>query len=316
VTALINDAWENRVLQLAYEAWQAITPVHEPPPVDAALLEEAYRHSEALTAQHSRSFYMASALLARPARRAVRALYAFCRTADDIVDDSGDDAGELLQSWRQLAMDWHPPRNDLVAVAWADARARYRVPIRYVEQLFEGVASDLDKVRYRAFDELAVYCYGVASTVGLMSMHIIGYESQQAIRYAVRLGVALQLTNILRDIAEDWRRGRLYLPQEELKAFQLEEQDIAAAQLDDRWRDFMRFQIGRARAIYDQAMPGIRWLTPEGRFAVSAAAAFYRAILNDIEAHDYDVFTRRAYVGTWGKLSRIPLVWWRSKRGW
>lgn len=315
MTALTNDAWENRLLNLASEAWQAITPVHQPPEVDAALLERAYHHSASLTAQHSRSFYLASALLEAPTRRAIRALYAFCRTVDDIVDESGANASALLQSWRDRALKLHPPEADLVAVAWADTSARYQVPKRYVEQLLDGVARDLDLVRYRTFDELTTYCYAVASTVGLMSMHIIGYENQLAVRHAVKLGVALQLTNILRDIAEDWRRGRLYLPQEELQAFGLEERDVAAGRVDDRWRNFMRFQIARARAIYDEARPGIRLLAPKGRFAVSAAATFYRAILDDIEAHDYDVFTRRAYVGAWGKVGRLPAIWWQSKRG-
>ncbi|UCG25025.1 MAG: squalene/phytoene synthase family protein [Chloroflexota bacterium] len=315
MTALTNDAWENRLLNLANEAWQSITPVRRPPEVDAALLERAYRHSASLTALHSRSFYMASALLETPARRAIRALYAFCRTADDIVDESGANAAALLHSWRERAFKSHPSESDLVALAWADTRARHQVPKRYAEQLLDGVAHDLNQVRYRTFDELATYCYGVASTVGLMSMHIIGYESQRAIRYAVKLGVALQLTNILRDVAEDWRRDRLYLPQEELEAFGLEEHDLAAGRVDDRWREFMRFQIARARTIYDEAWPGIRLLAPKGRLAVSAAAVFYRAILDDIEAHDYDVFTRRAYVGTWGKVSRLPSIWWQTKRG-
>jgi phytoene synthase len=314
MTAFTNDAWENHLLRLANEAWQAITPIHHPPELEVALLERAYRHGASLTAQHSRSFYMASALLQAPARRAIRALYAFCRTADDIVDESGASARSLLQSWRDCVFKLHPHEADLVAVAWADTSARYQVPKRYAEQLLDGVARDLNQVRYRTFDELATYCYGVASTVGLMSMHIIGYEDQAAIPYVVKLGVALQLTNILRDVAEDWRRGRLCLPLEELHAYGLEEQDVDAAHVDDRWRAFMRFHIARARAIYDEAAPGIGLLAPQGRLAVSAAATFYRAILNDIEVHDYDLFSRRACVSAWVKVRWLPKIWWRSKR--
>jgi phytoene synthase len=146
-------------------------------------------------------------------------------------------------------------------------------------------------------------------------MYIIGYEDEEAILYAVKLGVALQLTNILRDIAEDWRRGRLYLPLDELNAYGLAEEDVAVGQVDDRWRAFMRFQIARARAIYDESSLGIGMLAPRGRLAVTAAATFYRAILDDIEVHDYDVFSRRAYVGTWGKVSRMPKIWWPSLMG-
>jgi phytoene synthase len=149
-------------------------------------------------------------------------------------------------------------------------------------------------------------------------MHISGYESGDAVRYAVKLGVALQLTNILRDVAEDWERGRVYLPQAELAAFGLGEDDIAAGATegvyDQRWREFMKFQIRRARQIYEEAWPGINMLHPQGCFSIAAAATFYRAILNDIEDHDYDVFSRRAYVSKWGKIRRLPSIWWDTKR--
>ena len=112
---------------------------------------------------------------------------------------------------------------------------------------------------------------------------------------------------------EDWQRGRLYLPLEELAAYDLTEADIAAGQVDDRWRAFMRFQIARARRLYAEAQPGIALLEPDGRFAVAAAAELYRAILQDIETHAYDVFSRRAHVNTWGKLRRFPGIWWRSR---
>jgi phytoene synthase len=177
----------------------------------------------------------------------------------------------------------------------------------------DGVAADLTKDRYATIDELAQYSYGVASTVGLMSMHIIGYSDEDAIPYAIKLGVALQLTNILRDIAEDWARGRVYVPQDELAHFGLTEDDIAAAVVTDRWRAFMRFQIDRNRRLYAEAMPGIGYLDPSGRFAIGAAAELYRAILEDIERHDYDVFSRRAYVSKWGKIGRLPGIWWRSR---
>ena len=169
------------------------------------------------------------------------------------------------------------------------------------------------QVRYPTFDALAHYCYGVASTVGLMAMHIIGFESTEAIPYAVRLGVALQLTNILRDIDEDWRAGRVYLPQDELAAFGLTEGDIAAGRVDDRWRAFMRFQIQRTRSLYDEAMPGIALLDKDGRFAITAAAELYRGILDDIELNDYNVFGRRAHMTTWAKLSRLPAIWRLSR---
>ena len=147
-----------------------------------------------------------------------------------------------------------------------------------------------------------------------MSMHIIGFEDDEAIKYAVKLGVALQLTNILRDVAEDWQNGRLYLPQEDLDVFGLAESDIDNGIVDDRWRNFMRFQIARTRQLYEEAWPGISMLAPEGRVAIAAAAEFYRGILEDIETHDYDVFSRRAHVTKWGKLRRLPRLWWETRR--
>jgi phytoene synthase len=199
-------------------------------------------------------------------------------------------------------------------LAWADTITRYRIPRLYAHQLIEGVAKDITVKRYKTFDELAEYSYGVASTVGLMAMHIIGYSGPEAIPYAVKLGVALQLTNILRDIWEDWTMGRLYLPQDELSAYGLSEADIASQQLSDRWSAFIQFQIERNRRIYAEAMPGIALLHRDGHFAIAAAAELYRAILGDIEAHGGDVFRRRAYVSRWEKLMRLPGIWWRAMR--
>ncbi|MDX1414201.1 MAG: squalene/phytoene synthase family protein [Candidatus Promineifilaceae bacterium] len=317
MTVYANETWINPLLSLANEAWLAVHPAENKVNKDQVLLEQAYAHCEAVTADHSRSFYLASGLMKPDIRRAVRALYAFCRTTDDIVDETGSQASAVLSLWRERSLSWHPPEHDLVAVAWADARARYNVPQRLAEQLIDGVARDLYQDRYNSFEDLSTYCYGVASTVGLMSMHISGYESEEAVPYAIKLGVALQLTNILRDVAEDWQRGRLYLPQDELELFSLGSGDldrgVEEGVYDDRWRQFMKFQIGRARQIYEDSWPGIALLGPNGRFAIAAAATFYRHILEDIEAHDYDVFSRRAHVSTWGKLRRIPSIWWRTR---
>ena len=168
---------------------------------------------------------------------------------------------------------------------------------------------DLQVKRYATFEELAAYCYGVASTVGLMVMHIVGFSSPEAIPYAVKLGVALQLTNILRDVGEDWRAGRLYLPSDEMAAYELDESDIEASCVDARWRRFMRFQIDRNRRLYREALPGISMLSRDSRLAVAAAADLYQAILLDIEQHDMDVFNRRAHISTWDKARRLAALW-------
>ena len=174
------------------------------------------------------------------------------------------------------------------------------------------MAQDLTHHRYASFDDLAHYCYLVASTVGLMTMYIVGYAGPQAIPYAIKLGVALQLTNILRDVGEDWANNRLYLPQDELATFDVSEEQIAAGQVTPAWRSFMRFQIERARRLYAEAMPGIAMLGREGQFAIAASAVLYRDILAKIEENDYDVFTRRAHTSGLEKLRRLPVIWWNT----
>ena len=317
-------AWEAPLLDWAYSALDSKRPAVRVR-ADRDALAASYAFCREMTRFHSRTFFIASGLLPPVKRRAVRALYAFCRVTDDLVDrevgedSSGwlfteiDDRRPALEAWRSLTLDSHPPLDEPVALAWADTRAHYHIPVGYAEQLIEGVARDVDQFRYETFDDLAAYAYGVASTVGLMAMHIIGFASDQALPYAVKLGVALQMTNILRDVGEDWQAGRLYLPQEELAAFGLSEADFEHGQVDDRWRAFMNFQITRTRRLYDEAEPGIAMLNADGRFAIAAAADLYRAILTDIEAHDYDVFSRRAHVGAVGKLARLPRIWRRSR---
>lgn len=311
-----THTWENALLSLANEARHGVR-TESRLTVDAEHLATAYRHCEAITAEHSRSFHLASALLPLPKRQAVRALYAFCRMTDDIVDSGDTGRGERLAAWRRQWLGSSAHSHDPVILAWTDARIRYNVPTRYAEQLIDGVAQDLIVSRYQTFDELVAYCYGVASTVGLMSMHIIGFSGQQAIPYAIKLGVALQMTNILRDVADDWRAGRLYLPAADLAQFGLDESviahGVASGQINARWRRFMQHQIERTRRLYAEAEPGLRLLAPDGRLAIAAAAELYRAILDDIEAHDYDVFTRRAHVSAFAKLKRLPAIWWRQR---
>lgn len=312
---LQTHAWENALLVRAYEARHAAEQTHRPTTVAPDVLARAYAHCETVTSIHSKSFHMASSLLPDEKRRAVRALYAFCRVTDDMVDSEAPGRAARLAAWREHILAPHPPADDLVALAWTDTRCRYNIPLRYAEQLIDGVAQDLEPHTYETFEELAAYAYGVASTVGLMSMHIIGYSSSEAIRYAIKLGVALQLTNILRDVAEDWQVGRLYLPAEDLARFGVDADAIAAGHNTAAWQALMRFQIERNRRLYAEAMPGIGYLHADGRFAIAAAAELYQAILTEIERRQYNVFAGRAAVSTWGKVQRLPGIWWRSRMG-
>lgn len=305
-----ESTWEARLLAFASEN----DPVETRAGAilaDATQLERAYARSDAVASENSRTFYLASALLPPPERRAMRALYAFCRVTDDLIDRAQGDPAAGLEAWEARTLGNAPACDDPVALAWTDTRMKYGIPMRYARQLVAGVAADLTTRRYANFAALAEYCYGVAATVGLMSMHIVGFTDHRALPYAIKLGVAMQLTNILRDVREDWQNGRVYLPQDELAAFGLTDADIATGRCTPRWQAFMQFQIERNRRLYDEAMPGIAALQPRGRFAIAAAAELYRGILNVIAAHGGDVFSRRAHLSAVAKVRRLPGIWWR-----
>ncbi|HET9905698.1 MAG TPA: phytoene/squalene synthase family protein [Anaerolineales bacterium] len=305
----VHANWENQLLALAGNTPHPSTrPLFSYWAGDAAL-SSAYKQAEQITSEHSKSFYFASALLPEEKRSAVRALYAFCRVVDDIVDESTDiEREEKLNYWREMVETASFSEDDLVAAAWADTIIRYHIPRHYALQLIDGVARDLTQSRYQTFEELTTYCYGVASTVGLMSMYIIGFHSNEAVPYAIKLGVALQMTNILRDVGEDHQIGRLYLPREEMAFYGVNEQDIAAGRVTNHWRQFMKFQIDRTRQLYDASWEGVKMLEREGQLAIGAASVFYQGILDEIEKNDYDVFTRRASLSSWGKARRIPAL--------
>jgi phytoene synthase len=203
-----------------------------------------------------------------------------------------------------------PRVNDPVAIAWADSRKNFNIPSKYGYQLLDGVEQDINFKKYKDFSELSEYCYGVASTVGLMSMYITGFDGEHAIPYAIKLGVALQLTNILRDIAEDYKMGRVYLPQDELDEYGIEDRHLRDGIVDDKWRKFMQFQIARTRALYVEALPGIALLDASGRLPIAAAAIFYRGILDKIEELEYNIFKSRAQLSKWEKVGMIPRIWY------
>jgi phytoene synthase len=249
---------------------------------------------------HGRSFFLASQCLPGDRRRAIHATYAFCRLADDLIDEApGDGAAHQLNRWEaQLANPVHP-----VAVAFAAARAAYGVPEAPAHELIEGLRMDLTDRRYNNWAELSRYSYCVAGTVGLLVAPILGCRDPEALPQAATLGIAMQLTNILRDVAEDAERGRLYLPLDEIDAFGCDPESILAGRPEPGFRDLMSFQIGRARALYAEAAPGISSLASAGRLATLTAG-----ILTEIERLDYDVFRTRARVSTSRKLLAMPTV--------
>lgn len=260
---------------------------------------------------YSRTFFAATALLPRKKREAIRALYAFCRFTDDLVDRGNATLDDVAAWEKTIDLD---PEHDLqtnpAIQLWAHVREQYGVDRRYERELIAGVALDLEKRVYATWAELERYCYLVASTVGLLSLPIIGTAPgvcfEQARPFAIQLGIALQLTNILRDVGEDAGRGRVYLPEEDLQHFDLNRDDIVRSTWDERFKNLIRFEIERARNLYRAALPGVALLDRSVRPAVMAAALLYRAILDKIEENDYQVYTLRAFTTTGEKIAMLP----------
>lgn len=268
------------------------------PPCQVTVTAVDWQACEAIASRQGRSFYLASRFLPPARKRAVLATYAWCRITDDIVDRApvpGDEAtAQALDAWEaELAAPEHP-----VARAFAAAREQFNVPVGPAHDLLTGVRMDLTPGTYATWDELRTYCFHVAGTVGLLVAPILGNDDPGADRHAADLGIAMQLTNILRDVAEDAAMGRLYLPLDEIAAFGGDPDAILAGMPCRGFRDLMAFQVARARGIYRDALAGVPALIPSGRLATLAAARLYAGILDEIEAMDHDVFQGRAFVPT------------------
>ena len=282
--------------------------------------------------RHARTFHLASVFLPPRKRRAAFALYAFCRVADEIVDRwdrdrlcngmeaSPDVIAALADHERKLQEALAGTPTDSVFRELDRVMREFGVPAAVLRELMAGVAMDLRPARYDTWADLAHYCEGVASSVGEMCTHVFGVQGETAVRnvalrYARTLGLAMQLTNILRDVGEDARRGRCYLPARDLSMFGLAAEDVLGGELrasDPRWQQFMRQQIARARALYDAAMPGIPLLSVDAQRCAWACAIGYSGILGAIEAIQCDSLTQRARLGT---VSRANVLWqvWRTR---
>jgi len=277
---------------------------------------EAYEQCRIITKRAAKIFYWGSLFLPQRKRLATWALYAFCRTIDDAVDNATDIsiARGALEEWRERLNNiyaGHP--TDIISLAWVDMLQHFDVPMQPAIDLIDGVQMDLDRVRPSTFDELRLYCYRVAGTVGLLSSPILGYRSVDALPHAVELGIGMQLTNIIRDIGEDARNDRIYLPQEELQRFNYSEQELMDGVINDNFIALMQFQIKRAHGYYQRARPGIDMLDPGARLAIYTISGLYRDIMNAVEKNKYDVFTKRAYVPFSTKLITMPKLWMGMK---
>jgi len=287
---------------------------------DPRALGLAYRRCEYVTKLFSKTFYMGTSLMPREARKHVWAIYAWCRRTDDLVDsprallNSEVLEGDLKQWKERLDLIWAGKPVDLFDYAMTDTVRRYpTLSIEPYKDMIDGMVMDVPGMgqdRYANFEELYVYCYRVAGTVGMMTLPILGcadgYTEEQAAEPAVALGIALQLTNILRDVGEDLERGRIYLPLDEIKAFGLTEEDLFSCEVTPKYREFMKFQIKRARDYYKKAEAGVPMLAPDARLAVRASLDLYSAILDVIERNDYDNLRKRAYTTKLEKLAILP----------
>jgi phytoene synthase len=268
-------------------------------------LAQSYQYCEALTRREAGNFYPAFRLLPAPERRSMCALYAFMRIADDLADEPApsDLKRAQIDRWRAAlheALAGHY-RHPALAALHATVE-RHRIPKGYLDDVLDGVAMDVEPAVYANFADLRLYCYRVASAVGLACIHVWGFHGESAKRYAEDAGIAFQLTNILRDIAEDAARGRVYLPLEDLDRHGYDVERLRRGERDAAFRALMSFQVARARGYYESAWPLVPLLEPAGRAVFLMMARTYRRLLDEIEQRDYDVFSGRVRVSPWRKL--------------
>jgi phytoene synthase len=277
------------------------------------------RGAQQIIKQFGTGYYRATFLFPKKIREDTWTLYKFVRIPDEIVDNGGSDASkkEALSEW---IVNWNALYNgdatseNGILFEMKDLMLRYNIDKIYVDEFLAVMMQDITVDRYETYEELKKYMYGSASVIGIMMSHLVGYE-EEALPHAKALGEAMQLTNFLRDIREDYEgRGRIYLPLEDLKTFGVTEDHIKRQECDDLWRDLMKFEVARARALFEYANNGIKYLHPHGRAAIWAASHIYEAILDEIEKQDYDIFARRAVVSPFRKTMLLWKAVWKRKK--
>ncbi len=269
-----------------------------------------------ITKQSNTSFYFSFSLLPKHQREAIHAVYAFCRTTDDIVDEGTDKEQQAatLTKWRmELERSWaghsqYPVLNQLSQIAH-----KFRIPLDLFFELIRGMEMDLSRSRYETFDDLRVYCYRVASSVGLICTEIFGYKNPDTRLYAENLGLALQLTNIIRDVKSDSKRGRIYLPLEEMKRFGYTEEDLLAQRYTPEFVRLMEFQCARARRYYAEADAHLAEEDSARFVAAKIMGAIYLRTLDRIERARYNVFEKRISISRIRKFAVAVRIWLQNK---
>jgi len=267
-------------------------------------IEQSYEYSRRVARSRAKNFYYSFVLLSRQQRKAMCAIYAFMRHCDDLSDEPGASRA-ALDHWRaemeeafEGRFSGHP-----VWPAFYHTVRRFGIAPEYFESMIDGVISDLEPRRFETFGELYHYCYQVASVVGLTIVHVFGFDTPSALPLAEKCGVAFQLTNILRDIQEDARRGRIYLPAEDLARFGVTEHDLRTGNRSPAFLELMRFEAERAHAYYRESQPLLELIHPRSRPSLWALISIYSRLLGRIERCGFDVFKRRV------RLSAIEKSW-------
>ncbi len=287
-------------------------------------LEQAYEICRKETQQWAKTFYLGTLLLPQEKRKAIWAIYVWCRRTDEIMDSveasnkSQNELSDSLDEWEENTKNVFKGniKSELDSVL-LDTIKKYPQSIKPYLDMIDGQRMDLNKFRYKDFDELKLYCYRVAGTVGLMTQNVMGIDSAYTSapwsampdpsEAAIALGIANQLTNILRDVGEDRQRGRIYLPQADIEKFNYSEEELLKGKINKEWKALMNFQLTRAREWFQKSEDGIKWLSSDARWPVWTSLRLYRGILDSIERLDYDVFNNRAFVKNSVKALEIPI---------
>ncbi len=287
-------------------------------------LDRAYEICRKETQQWAKTFYLGTLLLPQEKRKAIWAIYVWCRRTDEIMDSaeastkSQDELSDNLDEWEENTKNVFKGniKSELDSVL-LDTIEKYPQSIKPYLDMIDGQRMDLNKFRYKDFDELKLYCYRVAGTVGLMTQNVMGIDSAYTSapwsalpdpsEAAIALGIANQLTNILRDVGEDRQRGRIYLPQADIEKFNYSEEELLQGKINKEWKSLMNFQLTRAREWFQKSEDGIKWLSSDARWPVWTSLRLYRGILDSIERLDYDVFNNRAFVKNSVKALEIPI---------
>ena len=277
--------------------------------VESAMSPHAYCQERA--ARSGSSFYYSFLFLPEARRRAIVALYAFCREVDDVVDETSDASVARLKLawWRSEVASIYTGRpQHPVALALADCVEPFRLARGRLEEIIDGMQMDLERNRYENFEVLSLYCHRVAGVVGLLSAEIFGYTDPATLDYAHNLGVAFQLTNIIRDVGEDARRGRIYLPLDDLARYGVSDSDLIAGRESDKFRAMMTFQIARARSYYSRAMSKLPTADRSTQRPGLIMAAIYQRLLEEIEMDGSRVLSTRV------SLTPLRKLWiaWRT----